>query len=62
MISRRLMLQAAAAAPLAVPHLARAADDRVMKFIPIAELNSLDAMWIPAANVRTHGYMVFDTL
>ena len=34
----------------------------MFRFIPISELNSLDPMWIPAANVRTHGYLVFDTL
>jgi peptide/nickel transport system substrate-binding protein len=62
MISRRTVLGAAALAPLAAPRIAAAESARVMKFIPQSELNSIDPAWIPAANVRTHGYMVFDTL
>src|SRR5260370_3496173 len=62
MLTRRRVLKAVAATPLAAPRLARAEDARVLKFIPITELNTLDPMWIPAANVRTHGYLVFDTL
>ena len=53
---------AAAAGSLARPSLARAQSANVLRFIPQADLNSLDPMWIPAINVRTHGYMVFDTL
>ena len=62
MISRRYVLGAAAALPLAAPSLAAPESDRVMRFIPQSELNSIDPAWIPAANVRTHGYLVFDTL
>jgi peptide/nickel transport system substrate-binding protein len=62
MISRRHVLAAAAALPLAKPSLAAPESDRVMRFIPQSELNSIDPAWIPAANVRTHGYLVFDTL
>ena len=51
-----------AAAGLARPNLARAAGSSVIKFVPQRDLNSRDPMWIPAPNVRTHGYMVFDTL
>lgn len=62
---RRALLGLAAAAatgPLASPNLARAQGEKVLRFIPQADLNSLDPMWIPAINVRTQGYMVFDTL
>ena len=62
MISRRHVLGAAAILPLAAPSLAAPESDRVMRFIPQSELNSIDPAWIPAANVRTHGYLVFDTL
>ncbi len=62
MISRRSVLAATAALPLAAPSLAAPESDRVMRFIPQSELNSIDPAWIPAANVRTHGYLVFDTL
>lgn len=57
-----LTLAGTAAGSLAAPNLARAQSSRVLRFIPQADLNSLDPMWIPAINVRTHGYMVFDTL
>jgi peptide/nickel transport system substrate-binding protein len=33
-----------------------------MRFVPQSELNSIDPAWIPAANVRTHDYLVFYTL
>jgi peptide/nickel transport system substrate-binding protein len=62
MISRRHVLAAAVTLPLARPSLAAPESDRVMRFIPQSELNSIDPAWIPAANVRTHGYLVFDTL
>jgi peptide/nickel transport system substrate-binding protein len=62
MISRRNVLAAAATIALAAPSLVAAESTRVMRFIPQSELNSIDPAWIPAANVRTHGYLVFDTL
>jgi peptide/nickel transport system substrate-binding protein len=52
----------AAATALAAPHIASAQGSKVLRFIPQGDLNSLDPVWIPAINVRTHGYMVFDTL
>ncbi len=62
-----LTLAASSAGSLAAPNLARAQGAKprgakVLKFIPQSDLNSLDPAWIPAINVRTHGYMVFDTL
>ena len=64
-MKRRMLLGlagAAAASALTAPHVASAQATNVLKFIPQSDLNSLDPMWIPAPNVRTHGYMVFDTL
>ena len=64
-MQRRGLLGAAigvAAGGMAAPRLAAAQGSRVMRFIPQRDLNSRDPMWIPAPNVRTHGYMVFDTL
>lgn len=52
-------LVAAAAAP---PMRARAADPRVMRFVPQANLTSLDPIWTTAAVTSNHGYYVFDTL
>jgi peptide/nickel transport system substrate-binding protein len=64
-MERRSFLSASlglTAGALAAPCLAGAQGRRVMRFIPQRDLNSRDPMWIPAPNVRTHGYMVFDTL
>jgi peptide/nickel transport system substrate-binding protein len=57
-----LGLATAASAALAAPRILAAQNTRVMRFIPSSELNSIDPVWIPSGNVRTHGYMVFDTL
>lgn len=35
---------------------------RTLKFVPHSNLFSVDPIWTPAAVVRNHGYMVFDTL
>lgn len=51
-----------ATAGIVRPNIAKAQGSRVIKFVPQRDLNSRDPMWIPAPNVRTHGYMVFDTL
>jgi len=63
MLSRRnaLRLAAGAAAALHAPAV-RAQSARVLKFIPHSNLISLDPIWTPAAVVRNHGFMVFDTL
>ncbi len=64
MMQRRRVLQAGAAglAALAAPRIGRAADARVLKFIPQADLAALDPMWTTAYVTRNHGYMVYDTL
>ena len=63
-IERRRLLQASGAAllPLAAPRLARAAGASTLRFVPQANLSSLDPVWTTAAVTITHGYCVFDTL
>jgi peptide/nickel transport system substrate-binding protein len=61
---RRRFLQASAAtaAALAAPSIGRAADAKLLKFIPEGDLPVLDPVWTSATNARNHGFMVFDTL
>ena len=35
---------------------------KTLKFVPEADLRSLDPIWTTAYITRNHGYMVFDTL
>jgi peptide/nickel transport system substrate-binding protein len=53
---------AASAAALALPAVARAQGQRVLKFIPQSDLAVVDPVWTTAYVTRNHGYMVFDTL
>src|SRR5262249_40117719 len=63
MLDRRHFLKAAAAsATLAAPRLARAADQRVLKFVPQADLAILDPICTTATVTRNHAFLVFDTL
>ena len=59
-------LRLAAAASLAVIMLAPSAhaqsQGKTIKFIPEADLRSLDPIWTTAYITRNHGYMVYDTL
>jgi peptide/nickel transport system substrate-binding protein len=62
---RRDVLKGAAvlgASLLARPAIAQDAQKRVLKFIPQANLTSLDPIWTSANVTRNHGYMVYDTL
>ena len=63
-MKRRELLKAAPvlAASLAAPSLSRAADVRVLKFIPEGDVAVLDPIWTTATVTRNHGYLVFDTL
>src|SRR3954453_16425733 len=47
---------------LALPHVARSERASVLKYVPGADLPSIDPIWVPAYTTRTHGFMVFDTL
>ncbi len=59
---RRTLLKMAGASALAAPAITRAAEERVLKFIPQSDLAALDPMWTSATVTRNHAYLVFDTL
>ena len=59
---RRQFLAASAAATLAAPAIGRAQGSKVLKFVPQADLASLDPIWTTSYQTRDHGFMVFDTL
>ena len=59
---RRRTFLTASAAGLAMPSLARAEKERVLKFLTQSDLNIVDPVWTTAYVTRNHGYMVFDTL
>ena len=59
-MQRRHFMMGAAA--VAATGLARAQAGRVLKFIPQADLSTLDPHWNTAYVTRNHGFMVFDTL
>ena len=65
MLRRNLLATGlAAGATAALPRFAIAqnAGARVLKFVPQANLTSLDPVWTSANVTRNHGYMVYDTL
>jgi peptide/nickel transport system substrate-binding protein len=53
---------AAAVAVAALAGAPAAAQQTTLKFIPEADLRSLDPIWTTAYITRNHGYMVYDTL
>jgi peptide/nickel transport system substrate-binding protein len=59
---RRRRFLAGLGATLAMPAIVRAAEGRVLKFIPQSDLTVLDPIWTTAYVTRNHGLMVFDTL
>ncbi|EHL99511.1 ABC transporter, substrate-binding protein, family 5 [Acetobacteraceae bacterium AT-5844] len=61
-MKRRSLLLTASAAMLPMPSLVAAQGQRVLKFIPQADLAVLDPIWTTAYVTRNHAYMVFDTL
>ena len=61
MMQRRQVL-AAATAMLAAPSVGRAANAGVLKFVPQADLATLDPIWTTSYQTRDHGFMVYDTL
>jgi peptide/nickel transport system substrate-binding protein len=50
------------AAGLTAPSIARAASDRVLRFIPQADVTALDPVWSTVYVTRNHAYLVYDTL
>src|SRR5262249_5755607 len=59
---RRRTFLAASAATLALPSVALAENQRVLKFIPQSDLAILDPVWTTAYVTRNYSYMVYDTL
>ncbi|QCI67864.1 ABC transporter substrate-binding protein [Phreatobacter stygius] len=59
---RFLHVSSAGLAAMAAPRLALGAGQRVLKFVPHADLSVIDPTWNNAYVTRNHGYMVFDTL
>jgi peptide/nickel transport system substrate-binding protein len=54
---------AVCAAGLATPSVARAAaDNGVVRFVPAADMPSIDPMWTAASQTRDHAFLVYDTL
>nr|WP_201451987.1 ABC transporter substrate-binding protein [Rhodovarius lipocyclicus] len=60
MMRRREMMLGAAALGMAAPAVAQA--PRLLRFVPQANLTSLDPIWTTANVTRNHAFMVFDTL
>ena len=63
-LSRRSILTSAAAgaAALAAPRIGRAQSQSELRFIPHADLASLDPVWTTADITRNHGNMIYDLL
>lgn len=59
---RRTLLKTALSAPLAAPALAQPSKTETLRFIPQANLTSLDPIWTTATVTNNHGYYVYDTL
>jgi peptide/nickel transport system substrate-binding protein len=53
---------ATAAATLAAPHLVRAQGTNVLRFVPYADVATIDPTFSTAYAVRTHALLIFDTL
>ncbi len=61
-MQRREFLAGAAGAVLATPALAATSGTRTLRFVPQANLTSLDPVWTTAAVTRNFGLLVYDTL
>jgi peptide/nickel transport system substrate-binding protein len=53
---------AAATAQLAMPAIGGAAESKVLKFIPQADVAVVDPIWTTAYVTRNHAFTVWDTL
>ena len=63
--TRRQMIAAAAAIPLALTSFGITSDafaEKVLRVIPHADLKNLDPIWTTAYISRNHGYLIYDTL
>jgi len=61
-VSRRKLLATTASAALAAPGIVAAQGQRELRFIPHADVTSLDPVWTTADITRNHGNMVYDQL
>jgi peptide/nickel transport system substrate-binding protein len=64
-VTRRAALAGLAASGVVASGLARparAAQAKILRFIPQSDLASIDPIWTTAYVVRNHGYLVYDTL
>ena len=61
-MKRRTLLGSAAASLLATPAIAQPARAATLRFIPQANLASIDPIWTTATVTTNHGYYVYDTL
>ena len=62
-MDRRQFLKAsAAAALLPVPHIARAQDAKLLRFVPYSDVAIIDPIWTTGYSTRTHALLVWDTL
>ncbi len=61
-LTRRAVLSAAAAAPLAAPSISRAQAGRILRFAPQSDVSVLDPLFTQAYVTRNHALMVFDQL
>lgn len=59
---QRRQLLTLTAASLAAPRIAAAQGQRVLRFVPHADLAVVDPAWSTAYVTRNHAYLVFDTL
>ena len=60
-LGRRALLAMTAAA-VAAPGIVRAEGERVLRFVPQADVTALDPVWTSVYVTRNHAYLVFDTL
>lgn len=61
-MDRRAFLAGTAASALALPALGQTARPATLRFVPQANLTSLDPVWTTATVTSNHAYYVFDTL
>src|SRR4051794_31055558 len=59
---RRRQVIGAAVGALAAPALARGEQQRVLRFVPQADVTVLDPIWATSGMTQNHAYLVFDTL
>jgi peptide/nickel transport system substrate-binding protein len=62
LISTGTAFGAAMAGGLARPAIAQTKPGKLLRYVPSADLSSVDPLWSSATVVITHGYMVWDTL